>query len=296
MNCFAVSGCERISLPEPVELVFRADEDAPADRLTAAFAASPGVEITGLQVDREDGSLFFEGIVDEQIQSGTLLTLSCRSRAALLLDNEALPQEYAAPSLGLIFERHIRPYGFTAFRGNGTVFSSAFSVTKGMSEWQAAEAFCKQYLKTEPRAVGTVFDASGETPGIPVRFGGVGGVRYSSLAVRREWNKAITEVYAKSGVGAYLLKAEDTKAEALGIVRRRFLSKADSDAAALLKAVQRKTLELVLDCPGGIPAALSAPAAVLDPALGNFEALAVAGLRLERSPGGEHCIVTLRRN
>ena len=295
MNCFALSGGGQIPLPEPVKLILRADEDAPADRLTAVFSASTNVGITGVRVDREDGSLFFDGAVDEQIQSGGLLTLACRSRAALLLDNEALPQEYAAPSLGLIFDRHIKPYGFTVFRGNGTVFSSAFSVTKGMSEWQAAEAFCRQFLKVTPRASGTVFDASGEVPEIPVRFGGVGGIRYSSLTVRHEWSKSVTEVYAKSG-NAYILAAEDPSVKALGVARRRFLSKTDSDAAALLTAAQRKELELVLDCPGGIPAALSAPAAVCDPALGNLEALAVAGLRYERSSSGEHCIVTLRRN
>ncbi len=295
MNCFALSGSVQLPLPEPVKLVFRADEDAPADRLTAAFAFSPAAGVTGLQIVEEDGSTFFDGIVDEQIQSGGLLTLSCRSRAALLLDNEALPQEYAAPSLGLIFERHVKPYGFTAFRGNGAVFSSAFSVTKGMSEWQAAEAFCNQFLKVMPRVSGTVFDASGEEPEVPVRFGGVGGIRYSSLTVRHEWSKAITEVYAKTG-NTYTLAAEDPVVKALGVSRRRFLSKTDSDAAALLKAAQKKTLELVLDCPGGIPSALSAPAAVCDPALGNLEALAVAGLRQERSSSGEHCIVTLRRN
>jgi hypothetical protein len=295
VNFFALSGSVQFPLPEPVKLVFRADKDAPADRLSAAFVFSPAAGVTGLQIVEKDGSTFFDGIVDEQIQSGDLLTLSCRSRAALLLDNEALPQEYAAPSLGLIFERHLKPYGFTAFRGNGAVFSSAFSVTKGMSEWQAAEAFCKQFLKVTPRAVGTVFDASGEISEVPVRFGGIGGIRYSSLTVRHEWSKAVTEVYAKTG-NTYTLAAEDPDVKALGVVRRRFLSKADSDAAALLKAAQTKTLELVLDCPGKVPAALSAPAAVCDPALGSFENLAVAGLRQERSSGGEHCIVTLRRN
>lgn len=296
MNCFALSGSAQIPLPEPVKLVFRSGEDAPADRLTAVFAISLSAEVTGVQVHQEDGTLFFDGVADEQTQSGGLLTLSCRSRAALLLDNEALPQSYAAPSLGLIFERHIRPYGFTAYRGNGAAFSSAFSVTKGMSEWQTAEAFCKAYLKITPRAKGTVFDASGEVPGIPVRFGGAGGIRYSTLTVRREWSKAVTEVYAKADSGTYFLKAEDPEAEALGVVRRRFLSKTDSDAAALLAAARKKTRMLVLDCPGGIPAAVSAPAAVYDPALGKFENLAVAELRQERSSGGEHCIVTLRRD
>lgn len=295
MKFIGISGSVRIPLQEPVKLVYRSGEDAPADRLTAVFAGFVSAEITGVQVDRGDGSLFFEGIVDEQAQSGGLLTLSCRSRAALLLDNEALPQKYAAPSLGLIFERHIRCYGFTSYRGNGAVFSSVFSVEKGMSEWQAAEAFCKAFLKVTPRTVGTVFDASGEAPETPVRFGS-SGIRYSTLTVRHEWNKSITEVYAKSDSGAYLLKAKDPEAEALGVVRRRFLSKPDSDAAALLAAARSKTLTLVLDCPGGIPAALFAPAAVCDPALGNFEHLAVAELRYERSSGGEHCIVTLRRN
>lgn len=96
-----------LGIPFSVEL--KKDEDAPADSLSVSFPYAGEVpQLPQLHMYR-NGSLVFDGIVDEQAMSfgtnGRTLTLECRSRSALLLDNEALPQQYQHPSLPLLFER-----------------------------------------------------------------------------------------------------------------------------------------------------------------------------------------------
>src|SRR5699024_3417624 len=92
-----------------------------------------------IQLMDRAGRVLFAGIVDEQVLSedgdGITVELSARSRAALLLDNEAQPQIYYMPSLKLLFERHAAPCGFTGYLGRDEVFGGAFTVEKGMSEW-----------------------------------------------------------------------------------------------------------------------------------------------------------------
>ena len=155
-----------MELPAPNRLRLRRDEDAPADSLEVKLPAGNGVgTLCGLQCLDGQGNLLFEGIVDEQSISeaaqGCWVELSARSRAALLLDNEAQPQAYRMPSLKLLFERHAAPYGFTGYLGNDEVFGGVYTVEKGVSEWQALEGFCKTFLGVSPVARGRVLDASG---------------------------------------------------------------------------------------------------------------------------------------
>lgn len=100
----------------------------------------------------------FDGIVDIQKESCAdkmMLMLVARSRAALLLDNEAVPQTYGMPSLATIFARHVQPYGFTTFYGNVKAFNGELTITKGMSEWQAAAEFCTRFCM-KPRVLDRV--------------------------------------------------------------------------------------------------------------------------------------------
>jgi hypothetical protein len=91
-----------IKLPVPIRIRLDRDADAPADAFEGVFPCSAGFQpITNLKIFDSQGNVCFDGIVDEQENSLTnkVLTLTARSRAALLLDNEAMPQTYASPSL-----------------------------------------------------------------------------------------------------------------------------------------------------------------------------------------------------
>ena len=71
--------------------------------------------------------------------------------AALLLDNEALGQDYQVATLADILRDHVTPYGI---RTAGTAALPAvpgFSVAAGSSEWQVLYQFARYYGGVEPR-------------------------------------------------------------------------------------------------------------------------------------------------
>lgn len=289
-----------IPLPAPASVRFDRDEDAPADGFSGVFPLRPDCgELTGLSIRDRTGAPVFDGIVDEQertLDGGASLTLSARSRAALLLDNEALPQNYVNPSLATVFERHVRPYGFTGYAGAGRVFLGTLAVTKGMSEWAAAAAFCASFLKTTPRIRNGVFDAGGAAPDGEVLFG-PGGVRYASLTVRDRYCELFSELYrlGEDG-GSYALAARDGAAQALGVRRRRYLSNSGTDAAAVLAAARKKASEAVLDCPGEVKAEPLLAARLAGGPAGTDGEWRVSSVRYRLDARGEHTEITLRRN
>lgn len=261
MTYFGVlpSGAET-ALPNPVRIQLHWEENAPADGFSGVFPAERGFgPVTGFRAYGADGQLRFDGIVDRQeesVSSERMLSLTGRSRAALLLDSEALPQTYCMPSLGTIFARHVQPYGFSAFRGSGRMFPGALTVTKGMSEWEAAALFCKTFLKQKPRIEDGVFDASGEIPEGELRFGGSGGLPVSALTVENRYGALLSELAAQpGGQGAYRTVKREEAAEVLGVHRRRCLS-AGQDAENVLRAARRKAFAVRIDCPGEVAARL----------------------------------------
>lgn len=288
-----------ILLPAPSAVRFDRDEDAPADGFAGTFPLRPDCgRLTGLSIRDKTGAPVFDGIVDEQeriLGAAASVTLSARSRAALLLDNEALPQNYVNPSLATVFERHVRPYGFSGCAGAGRVFLGTLSVTKGMSEWAAAAAFCNLFLKTTPRVRDGIFDASGSVPDGELLFG-PGGIRFASLTVRDRYCELFSELYrlGEDG-GSYAPAAEDEEARALGVRRRRYLSNSGTDAEAVLSAARRKAFEAVLDCPGEIRAEPLLSVRLAGGPAGADGEWRVSSVRYRLDAGGEHTEITLRR-
>lgn len=289
-------GGERI-LPAAIHMRLDREEDAPADSMEATFPLSADCgPITGLTVSDQTGTVLFDGIVDEQeicLTDGTL-SLASRSRAALLLDNEALPQNYMNPSLATIFSRHLRPYGFTQYLGDGRCFTGTLAVTKGMSEWTAAAAFCTRFLKTKPRITGRVFDASGSAPKAELLFG-TGGLRFSSALFKSRYCKLYSELYVpKPGGGTYLLSVQDQETQRLTVRRRRFLS-GGTNVSPLLKKAKKNAFACLLDCPGAPKISLLSPARVTGAPCGFEHGLYVSSIRYLSDVNGEHTKITLRR-
>lgn len=255
-----------VRLPQPVQVRLSREEDAPADVFAAVFPLERSVgNVVGVRIYDANTELCFEGITDEQKEACSnerLLFLTARSRDALLLDNEAVPQTYCMPSLSTIFVRHVQPYGFSGFRGVGKMFPGELAVTKGMSEWQAAALFCSKFLKVKPRIHDGVFDASGELPEGELIFNNGGDIPYSSITVRNRYSVMISQLLAQSGEnGAYRTVAKDSAAEALGVRRRRCLS-AGQNAENVLRTARRKSFSVELSCPGEVPGQLLQSASV----------------------------------
>ena len=290
-----------VLLPPPVRGRYDSAEDAPADGLRAEFplAGTCGT-LTRLRVSETDGTVLFFGTVDVQRETtggtGNVLNLSCRSLAGLLLDSEPVPRTYGSPSLSAIFERHIRPYGFTSFLGNPAICSGELCVRKGMSEWQTAAEFCRNFLRTEPRVRGTVFDASGTAAGTSLLLDNSEGTRYSGAEVRRRGCDILTKIYAPDGkTGLYRLAAEEN--ESVTRIRRiRCLGHAETDASAVLWKADRSAFAVLAECPGTPTAETGALASLCDPVLGSFTGMAVGQVRCTWDGDGVRTVYCLRRN
>lgn len=103
----------------------------------------------------EDGERVFTGVVDEVCcgwdEDGARLSVSGRSMAALLLDNEALGCDYQTATLADILRDHVTPYGIQVGRTDRLPAVPDFSVAMGSSEWQALYHFCRYYGGVTPR-------------------------------------------------------------------------------------------------------------------------------------------------
>lgn len=102
-----------------------------------------------------EGRRVFTGVVDECEVSitngGRLLEVSGRGMAALLLDNEALGQDYQTATQMDIIRDHVHPYGITMAPGASLPAVSRFSVATGSSEWSVVYEFARYYGGIAPR-------------------------------------------------------------------------------------------------------------------------------------------------
>ncbi len=102
-----------------------------------------------------DGDRVFTGVVDEcqvsQGSGGGELELSGRGMAALLLDNEALGQDYGTATLADILRDHVTPYGIETVPGARLPAVSRLSVSTGSSEWSVVYEFARYYGGIVPR-------------------------------------------------------------------------------------------------------------------------------------------------
>ncbi len=289
-----------IPLPPPASVKLNRGEDAPADGFIGVFPLEKSIgNITGIRVYDKKQQMCFDGIVDEQKEGCAeerKLTLIARSRAALLLDNEAMPQTYNMPSLKTIFTRHVQPYGFQNYIGENRAFSGELMITKGMSEWQAAEKFCTCFLKVKPRIFGGVFDASGKKPQGKIIFDNVGGTRYSSITIENQYYHLLSELMVKLGEsGVYCLAAQDVRAASLGVQRRRYLSNGSKNADKLISDAARKAFRAIVTCPWEFTASLLTGAVVRDATLGEMSDLYISEIAYSLDSSGESSRIMLRR-
>lgn len=108
----------------------------------------------------EAGETVFSGVVDEcevnQGAEGLRLEVSGRGMAALLLDNEALGQDYGTATLEDILRDHVAPYGIELAGEASLPAVSPFSVPTGSSEWAVLYEFAQYCGGVCPR-----FDRAG---------------------------------------------------------------------------------------------------------------------------------------
>lgn len=251
-------------LGAPSSVRIHKEEDTPADDLVVSFPFNQVIEeLDQISVLLED-QMVFDGIVDEQKvvygASGAEIFLSARSRAAYLLDNEALPQVYFKPCLKTIFERHISGYGFSKFIGEQKTFSGEFTVKKGMSEWDVLESFCLLFLNTAPRITkDNVVDATGKAlmKETAILQNSTEGIPYSEISMLNKHYSLISEVFVRAQKqGNYSVRVCDEESIKKGIRRKRYLDAVDdprtpvSVGEKVIESGKKDCYSVTAVCPG----------------------------------------------
>lgn len=213
-------------LKNPMEFSYVKSDDTPADSLKTTFFLSgfPGktTEIKSVEAWVGD-KMIFQGICDQQSwqigQSGEKFTIEARSRGALLLDNEALPQVYVQASPQEIFYRHLAPYGFQNAIASKSRIS--FCVTKGMNEWEVFAGFCQRATGKRPYVQGNQVLISRQSGRIHIIDPQVDPVQNMTYRVRRF--SVISKVLLRDEEGCYSTQIINQEAQGLGIERKRYL-------------------------------------------------------------------------
>ena len=297
-----------IDLGTPLEVTLNQAEDIPADDLELKFLCCGKIrELKELYVIKNNKNIF-SGIVDAQKvsidSSGIFLNLISRSKVALLLDNEAIPQTYYVPSLLNIFNRHIKPYGFDFIIGDMRTFSNEFIVSKGMSEWEVLESFCADYLRVYPKINydGTI-NATGKFMGNNILFSNVkSGVHYSGIYENLNRYEIYSEVDVKAtSVDSYSTIVKNDDVINKGISRRRLLNASNNVKTPalcgelLISKSIKNSYSICLNCPGNLDIHIGDKASLYDPILLNIDNLVVSEIKYTLNKKGENTKVILKK-
>lgn len=160
MNC-VLTGYDgaQYALPAPLEWRFRYGSGTPCDSFELVCPWGPGLDERLSAATRfwaeEDGERRFTGVVDEYACTwdgrGGTLAISGRGLAALLLDNEAVGQEYQVATLDDILRDHVAPYGIETAARVPLPAVAGFAPAAGSSEWQVLYDFARYHGGVEPR-------------------------------------------------------------------------------------------------------------------------------------------------
>lgn len=149
----------RYTLPDPVSWQFEYACGVPCDSFRLVAPWREGEQAVYRRAVRleasHEGQRVFTGVVDEveweQSGQGSLVSLSGRSLAALLLDNEAEAADYTAATLEDILRDHVAPYGIQVGEKGTIPACQGFSVASGSSEWQVLYDFVRFHGGVPPR-------------------------------------------------------------------------------------------------------------------------------------------------
>lgn len=279
--------------------------DVPADSLTVTIPFDRRLRTGFDRLSAYDGDdLVFTGQPDEtdyRRESGkSVLRVTARSLAALLLDNEAEPLTYSNPSARMMMNRHLTPFGIDCEDDERHPLYDTLQITKGMSHWQVLERYCRRRYGAAPRIFGTRAYLKGFAPDGEVVFGD-GGVGYVALRELRRPCKVISEVRVMideaQGYGARVVNHDES---ADGVTRVRYVNALNrtrslDTAEQMIANGNRAARQMKLRCPGAHVILPGTAAVVRDRELGELRGLSVGGLQYVLGENGEYTDVTLVR-
>ena len=265
------------TLCSPLSCCMEYEQGIPADALTAAFPYRSDIPQLAYIVVQKDKKPVFTGVIDEQrflsVEGEGMVMLSARSLAALLMDNEAMPQNYNNPDAQTIFLRHIQPLGITQYSCEKKPRAASFTVDKGSTHWQVLESFCRVCLDSYPAVDETGRVCMCGRPGgeNALLFANTGeGIRFTRFEKTVKRCKRLSEVLVKTSVdGAYSTPVRNAVALSEGVIRRRYLNASELsgnsvlDADKMIREGEYASVEITLSCPSPLLGCMGRTARIL---------------------------------
>lgn len=292
-------------LPSPISVIYNSEYSVPADDISVEIPYTDGCDDGDFLYGYEGGRLVFKGQIDEIItqKSGEKITvkITARSMAGILLDNEAEPCIYFNASSSVIFERHLKPFGFAEYTGDNEPYFGYVKVSKGMSEWQVLENYCVNKYGRKPRITGdgrVILNGSAGS-GI-ISFGNAESCPYTSAKKTVNRFKVISEVRLRLEQGNRYGSVVENSFADHRLVRRRYVDALDGGGSVgtadrMIKNSNSNLLEFVLECPYRLMCEVGSRARINDENLGIFDGLYVNRLRYCSDSRGERTTVTLKK-
>ena len=217
----------------PASLRVRRSTDSPAEGMSGSFPVSSAPrEIVRVRVLR-GGDQIFEGRPDAQrltfSQDGMLLTLESRSKGAILLDNEAMPETVHFATTHAMFDRLIGRHGFILIAPGHTMLPE-FTVRKGLTLWDAFSIFVRRIHGRLPFVNGDMVMISQTDPGTNIVIGGAD-LPFSRLEHDISYYNPISRVFIRDDEGSYSTFVSNPDTAQRQILRERYLIPAGEFAA-----------------------------------------------------------------
>lgn len=294
----------KIIMSRMLSLQVNIDENVPADSLYAVFPYTPTGELVGITLYDDDKPVFI-GVVDEEEHErsaqGEYLKISARTLAAHLLDNEAMPCAYDHPSLSLIAQRYVTPFGLVLSDDTDAVYFGEQSVMKGSSCWRVLKQFCNACFSSVPRisSVGVLYPKGMRRDSVTI-FGG-DGIVYTSLRQNRKRCEEISAVHVKtSNTGSYSLPVKNAQAVQRGVRRERYLNAVLTEspmrcADAMITNGVAKGYAIHLHCPSCLLGKEGDRAVLKDHVIGERDDLYISAVHYHMNEDGEYSNITLKR-
>ena len=192
------------------------------------------------------GERVFTGVVDECEVSltakGCFLELSGRGLAALLLDNEALGQDYQLATPADILRDHVAPYGIEAVGAETLAGVPRFRVETGSSEWTVLEQFLRAQGRSAPK-----FDRKGRlilSGWEDERILTIGdNTPVTALVHRDNRHGVLSEVLVRDRYSGEIKRVKNEKFSALGGRARRVLTMPGRASAYEMAAAGKEQLD-----------------------------------------------------
>lgn len=198
-------GLKNVILNNVISLNYNADRYIPCDELSLTAVAFNTVdEFCEISVSIDDVT-FFEGIVDRQTLSisskGRLVSLECRSKVALLLDNEIKPVCYFKLTSDELFTRYLLPFGIKSTNFPYPSSKNFLQMKKGSSYFTLLYEFCRYVYKKLPYVTK---DGVVTLDPVNKKLHTISNIQknalpYSSIKIRMLNDKIISRLYMKTG-------------------------------------------------------------------------------------------------